>query len=778
MKRLLVLPVSVIVILLMLLSLNSMKGSKYENNSAAEIDTGNNSTGGSISSDPDEFLVGAYSIGCATDNKMKELGMNLWQRFLNQEIIEIKDFNQKVFFRGWGPNDALFDNTLQTSGDVIKYYNSVSELNNNFIYLTRPKIEMLTFAQRSDYHPFKIANHQPSKKGKWYYGYNTVDKGAEITDDGKYVRKCSVGENEGYVVRELRPTWEQVKEGVPNNFFRDGYYSWYVEPSVKIPANTPRGTKIFRVEIYKKDGKLFRSVDISRENFDRDGKPYDGSYIDRFFSGDNNPLFIQSGDSLYGQPENQSQSFVDYAIYWYGRCDMFLERVRVENDWAVKLFSGAYDKTWIEPEIMNIADKIKPAYKILVDESDHNMYPAIGYINDKIRKYRNDNQKLSLSAVFNVIFWIPEQRPMWTDAMNLPDVKEYFMSSGMNEVFTDLYPLYGSKFSSFAYGREQLIPNTLSRCSYDVSKGILGEPAKPENYEINLNTNLDYTGHHYNDFLRTANEISRHFDVPHIAAVQIHSWFNGNENAYTLREPTNEEIEMLCGIALTYGAKGIIYHSFNSSGNMKAGSVFSRGLVGELDSDINSQCDDPVRFHNAYGQEKWNKIISLTAKLKTLGAHVINFDNTKTHSYRYHNENERQELFANSYFSGITLFRYGTGLPPCAPDNIPQGMTYDCPEDTYLQAGIFYSSGSEPYFMLVNRRASPVKEGYYDGRRYVRIQIKPDFPAFQGYDYWKITDTETNTVVAQFNKRELSVKDIGWLMPGQMKLYKIMPDNR
>jgi hypothetical protein len=224
MKRALFTISALIVLFIILLSIREISGRE---NKSTIVST----------PDPDEFIIGAYSIGCASQNRLQELGFNMWHRFLDQEVITGTGYNQTVFPKGFASNDGLFKAIGEYQGDVTNYYNNVSQLNNNYIYLTRPKIEMLTFAQRSDYHPLPLALRQPSPTGeKWWYGYNVHEKGDTATDNGKKVIKCTFGQGAGYVVKDLRPTWEQVKGGVPNNFFEDAQYSWYVKPSVKIPA--------------------------------------------------------------------------------------------------------------------------------------------------------------------------------------------------------------------------------------------------------------------------------------------------------------------------------------------------------------------------------------------------------------------------------------------------------------------------------------------------------------------------------------------------------------
>jgi hypothetical protein len=729
-------------------------------------------------SDPDEFLIGAYHIGCASQNRLQALGMNIWHEFIpERDNITISGYNQHIFPHGFTPHDSLFANITNYQSEVNTFYNNKSTLNNNYLYFCRPKLEMLTFAQRSDYHPFAIANHQLSDKGQWWYGYDTHQTGQEITDGTKNIRKCTQGvDAAGYMVQGLRPTWEQVKDAVPNDFFYDGQYSWYVKPKIKINPNIPGTTLVLKVEIYKKDNTLLRSVDLTRDNF---GSNYNGDYIDEFDLGSPSPLKIENGRDLYGTPANANESYADYAIYWYGNCDMWLERVRVENDWANRLFSDFYLlplNDWIKWETRDIAQNVTRAYKFLVDESDYNMYPAIGYLNDKINQFKPGGSKLSIIALNSIVYTIPEQKPLWIDMMDSTDIDNTFVNSKMNEVFVDPYPLYADKYCRNTYHQPSNIPNTLPRHGYDVNKGILGVDANPDVYEDNFNINIDDNGYHFIDFMKNANFLSRKYDKPLISAIQIHSWYNGAEGLYSLREPTNEEIEALTGIALTYGSKGIIYFAYSSIGALGP-NMYSRGLVGNLDVNVSNGCEDGVRIQNAYEQPKWQKIIDLDAKLKILGKDIIKFDNTQSFSYRLHKEQERGDLYANSYFSNIITFKPGSGIPNC--DNInnsPQGLIYDCPNYRYMQVGTFKTNTPyENYFMLVNRRASPVKDNNYCGKRYVRIQLKANSNNFSGFYNWNIIEVENNSIKATFDKRQVNTIDLQWIQPGEIKLYKIVP---
>jgi hypothetical protein len=768
--------ISIIMLLfLVFLSLESLSSKENEKNNSVNTQK----------ADPDEFLIGAYHVGCASNNPMQELGLNIWHRFImDNDINTDTNINQHYLPRGELVEDKLLSNVTSYQSTVIPYYNSKSNLNNNYLYLNRPKIEMLSFAQRSDYHPFKIDYHQPSIKGNWWYGYAEHDTNVAVEriDNDTLVMFSKQGvKDSGYVVKGLRPTWEQVKGQVPNYYFADSIYSWYIKPKVKISTNVSDTTKIFRVEIYKKDGVLLKNVDVKRSDF---GINYNGSYyLDEFFP-ITNSLKIKTGTDLYGTPSNPDNSKVDYAIFWYGNCDMWLERVRVENNWANELFSDLYIQTgtnWIQWEAQNIASNLTKPYKYLIDESEYNMYPAIGYLNQKINTFNSSTPKLSVVALNNIVYVTPEQRSfdngnLWYDTLQRIDIDTLFRKSGMNEVFTDVYPIYANRININYYGRTQNVPNTLPVSGYSIPDGRFGLPAEPRDYENNFNLNIDERGHHYIDFYKNANYLSRTFNVPYITAIQIHSWYNGDSTLYSLREPTNEEIEVLAGIALTYGSKGIIYHAYNSIDPTSTSSQYSRGLVGDYTNTLTSECDGGKRYRNAYGQYKWNFIYNLTAKLKNLGKTIIKFKNTETNSYRYHIQEERDAFKSSCYVDNFVTFRnFGTNSN-CTETNTPSNMIAECPDDTYLQLGTFKTSDVyERYLMVVNRRASPDTTAAINGRRYLRFRTKQNSSDFASFNNWKIIDAETNSEIATFDKRQYNNIDIPVIRPGEIKLYKFIP---
>ncbi|MCX6162698.1 MAG: hypothetical protein NTV87_15360 [Ignavibacteriae bacterium] len=720
---------------------------------------------------------------------MESLGFNIWQRYLGSYDTIISGYNQHIFPRGELPNDKLFANDSSYQQDVIPYYISKANLNNNYLYLNRPKIEMLSFAQRSDYHPFAMSVNESPKYNKyyWWFGYETVDTGTPVQDNGKWVRRWLVGvHNSGYVLKNLRSTWEQVKSGVPNYYYDDAIYSWYIKPSVKINPNVAPNTKIFRVDIYKKNGALKDSIVIIRSDFDFDTSYTGNKYKDVFFPPDYDSLKIFNGAELRSGTNNGDSSFVDYAIYWYGTCDMWLERVRVENDWAVRLFDDYYLKPaqpWIAWEVNGIAKNITRPYKFMLDESEHNMYPAIGYLNHIIDSLKPAGSKLSVISSHNILYHTPALRTGGS-AIIPEDVGEnIFTQSEMNEINIDMYPLPGSRYASQINLPASYVPNTLPVCNYSIDSGRLADPITPMDYENYFNANLDADGDHsfrYTNFYKRANNLSRKFDKPLIPVIQIHSWYNGNPIEYSLREPTNEEIEALTGIAVTYGAKGIMYFWYSSNGVMGVDNSYGRGLIGNRYDPVGFfTCTESKRYTNAYGQPKWQKIKDLNAKLKKLGKEIIRFDNQQSYGYRYHIQDERNDFLSSSFIDQIVTLRNSNDQNQCEEyDTLDAGLLPDCSDHTYIQAGLFKTSNSdEKFFMLVNRRASPVSSSStYDGKRIIRIKTKQNASNLSGFNNWNIIDVETDAVKAAFDKTIANnYIYLDTLDPGEMKLYKVLP---
>jgi len=79
--------------------------------------------------------------------------------------------------------------------------------------------------------------------------------------------------------------------------------------------------------------------------------------------------------------------------------------------------------------------------------------------------------------------------------------------------------------------------------------------------------------------------------------------------------------------------------------------------------------------------------------------------------------------------------------------------------------------------MVINRRCTPYYDlnGDYGGGRYIKILLDPESNDFSGFNNWKITKVENDSIIGTFDKRNIVQINLGWFMPGEGRLYKIAP---
>lgn len=242
-----------------------------------------------------------------------------------------------------------------------------------------------------------------------------------------------------------------------------------------------------------------------------------------------------------------------------------------------------------------------------------------------------------------------------------------------------------------------------------------------------------------------------------------------------LKEPSNEEIEMQVGLALTYNAKGIMFYSFDS----KFKSINDWGY-GIMDDGI-----DTPRSVTAYGQDKFQHISKISKKLNNWEPYLMSFDPNSTRSCIYRFEDERDNFLTNTSFADVVTYKTSSVTPECTEDNpggtSPQGLVFEYKPDRYLQTATFKKSTSDinKYFMIVNRRCSPYKnessEDNRGGKRFVRVRFDVNSSEFANFNNWKIIELDSNRTVAVFDKRATALLDLGWYLPGEGKLYKVAP---
>ncbi|MBK8552235.1 MAG: hypothetical protein IPL53_14700 [Ignavibacteria bacterium] len=90
---------------------------------------------------------------------------------------------------------------------------------------------------------------------------------------------------------------------------------------------------------------------------------------------------------------------VDFKVYWYGQCDMWIDYVRVDNEIAHDLFSNDLQnpqfvqyQNWLKWEADSIATLFpNAAYRFYIEEFEFNQIPCMEYVSRKIDTLDREN---------------------------------------------------------------------------------------------------------------------------------------------------------------------------------------------------------------------------------------------------------------------------------------------------------------------------------------------------------------------------------------------------
>jgi len=738
-----------------------------------------------INPDPKPFLIGSVANGSYNDySAYSKANMNLWHIYTGYTGGGTPGVPRYPL--GW--NNLLNINTDLLQNDVWQYSGAVTQKlieNANhgmYSYMMRPKIEYACYGQRSDYQCESIP--RPSNPENditdWFYSYDSNKTGSNI-DDGQQtlVRFCEMNDSKssaGYVVKNLRTNREQCNTFV-TNMTQDAIFDWYIMPKIRIPQGISNNTRVCRIDIIGWENNPVISFELTGFSFQDSNYQYNGEYIDKFKQtpdGNREPLIIPVGETIHFNPLNKNWTATgnddchfDIRVYWYKECNMWIDYVRVENDIAYNLFNGNLDP-WITQETRAICGAAGNPYKFYIEEVEYNTLSCIRYVNELIQA---TNPKMSVICV--PYLCVPAMNSGWINFCKEKS-KMVYEYARLKEYYYSAYPLHGDRFSVNGYGVHSYIPNTFPNCEYNMAAGKLGESAPVPVYEDNLQDLLDHHGLFIDNGLATANYISKELKIPFIFLEQAHLWLNEStldtEN-YSQREPTNEELEVMGCIGISYGAKGLSYFSYDSWGSFEPNTSqkyqYGRGLM------ENPAVDTAKRYCNVYGQNKWNKVVELNSKYKKWGEYIMGFDIDSSKSYIYHSQTDRAQLVSETYVNEINT-SIANPVSQCAETISNTSM--EPQNKTYLQVATFRNPSQQfnNYFMIVNRRCSPGDDDC-SGRRFLTISFKANSNQFAGFNNWKIIDLLNDSLIYTFDKRISNSISLGKYKPGEGKLYKIIP---
>lgn len=512
------------------------------------------------------FRIGAYWTGSVISkyDSLKEMNINIWHCGSGID-------------NGW--TGVNVRNDYRNSNYSEYGQNVKNRIDSNYTYgnlrsiMDRSKINYLGYGKRSDYECETNVN-----SNYWFYAYrdhnpnvsdNILDN-SQFGSNNTYVRYSQKNVHDtGYVVKRLISNREQTSFSPGINL------KWHIMPRIRINVADAYSNKfVCKIEILRYDSTLIKSVDIYGTDFiDIRTGNYSGQYIDSLKS---LALFIDSagvfnpGHKLY----NNDTCGVDIRVWWAGQCDMWLDRIRVENEIAYDLFGdnpdtswhNIYNNQWLPWEAQNIAGSEQgKVHYFLIDEPEFCQLPALSYLNKRIIQLSSGASSLvPVFSIDNFKAHLPNY--LYTD-FSTDQLKTYLIDTAGFQMYSfDCYPLYGWDCCS-------KLPNTLPHVTnYDIVNGQLGKPVPPTEYEYWLQDYIDGTtpfwgGSRFTKTIKSGYELYKQYNIPFSATLQTHLNFAGDGQ---LREPTNEEIAMMTNVTVSYGAKEIMYFVYGGYGELPA----------------------------------------------------------------------------------------------------------------------------------------------------------------------------------------------------------------
>jgi hypothetical protein len=764
----------------------------------------------------EKFYIGAMhdGIDCKFNyTNLKTLGFNLLHLYaLGNEFDEVNvKYYPKMFWGECGniQNDILKVPVNNFADDIGRILNEMNrEIPGMRIVMMRPVIEYLCRGQRSDYQCEQV----PATDELWFYAFNNHETGKTVTDNvfgnGAKVMYCQAGKDDtGKVVWRLRSNNEQshrVKSPNGNEWHGDSYCLWKIKPRIRVPSGFPesnRETPVCKIKVIADDGiTVLKETIIRGRHFLIPGKSYDGGYVEEYnwAAGENLDIKGDWGDKwgryeardLKGDDSDPNVNKSDIQVFWFGTCDMWIDYVRVDDDIAGRMLKEPYGddefNKMIEDEITKIgmisAGGSTLFMNYYIEGIEFNQLSCTAFLNEKLKNYSNGKINIIQDLTNTLSLHVS-----WSNRTKIENpqfLKKYFIDKvGCTQILTDSYPLTGCFEGEQKFSR---IPNTLPVTGGNT---ILARAVSPDEYDIWLQENLNHYPYqleaddigqipcsgtaglvqdrgNFRYRLELGNALSKLTDIPLIFIPQAHQWFRPTE---VRREPTNEELNMMINTSLCYGVKGILYFAYNSEQKNQNG-WYGTGIADE---------NGNLRLQNFYGQTNPDKVQTIQGISERVaekwGPYLMKFDNAGRFTSIFDFEMQRRDFLNNSYFSEIRTF------PPAPSDLQKESSSPDNLKFTYIQAAVFNNPAEKnaAYFMIVNRRCSPFDSGKNQngGRRKIKIKFDINGSVFSGSEKWTIVDLYNESVVTVFGKSLGTQIDLGWFMPGEGKLYKIIPSD-
>ena len=491
--------------------------------------------------------------------------------------------------------------TPELSRDQINRYknflDSVKTGEGFYGFFERSFISRYCYGQRLVY---EVAAEKGDKSCNYGFVYLGRDRGTFEKDGERTVIPASFRKNtrqvdSGYICRNI---FENLQHSDLFNFRQNDRGMWHVKPVMKIPAGTPGSKKVVRIEIIPYgSNKPVRSVTIFAENFKSNNK-YSGEYVENY-SGLDKQLDV-SGDTgvndlNYGRPDDwmlwENNCNVDFRVFWYGECELWFDKMIVDDDVAYELFNPTRQlgiNSRIKQEVENFTG-VGGLYSFFTDEVFFSQHPCIKYVTDKMKEY-NNNSKISVAITKNA---------------DMIGLKNDFLGYGylLDSIKPDFLQVDHHGFQSWS----QLLPSNIEIHDMKIPASWIASNNEEYNNVLQNSTlgsgedkrSPNTPGTFLNELVSVKKEIDSKQDyISLIMQPQLHAWIKPDPNSGNYlsgsREPTNEEIQVQAMLSLAHGVDGLCWFIYDSRTEYEKGKPihYMIGLLNPQDGlskrDLNS----------------------------------------------------------------------------------------------------------------------------------------------------------------------------------------------
>lgn len=224
---------------------------------------------------------------------------------------------------------------------------------------------------------------------------------------------------------------------------------------------------------------------------------------------------------------------LDFIVYWYGQVETWFDYIKLDSDYAHKLFKGDFDANLIK-SIKDFKDHPALEHLLLKDEPEYAYFRSGNYL-DKLLEANSRARGMSVN-----------NKEMFSE--------EYVLLEGLPQYVVDAYPIRG-----------YLIPVPPSYANE--RRGVIDEQMVPrytDEFAYNDSLQKAFKEYFFNEMEpgRTAsleNNLPMWYCPPSFC-----SKIKGEERL-KYRCPTPEELEATVYLALAYGAKGLFYFRYTNT---------------------------------------------------------------------------------------------------------------------------------------------------------------------------------------------------------------------